>query len=42
MLQALIELRPPVDGDRVAAGCDDGLHHVCAGRFHQMDFSKAF
>jgi len=42
VLEALIELGSPVDGNGMAAGCGDGMNYVCAGRFHQMDFSKAF
>ena len=42
MLKALIEFGAPIDGNGVATSCCDAVHYVCAGRFHQMDFSKAF
>ena len=38
--QALVELGAAVDGNGASAGEADGLHQICVGRSHQMDFSK--
>ena len=42
VVQALVEFWAAVDGDGAAAGEGDGLHQICVGGTHLMDFSKGF